>query len=268
MATEEKAASEKPANQKTSPAPEVEQARRPSPTATPERVAAARAANTAKPQPATTSSEHNIKLSEVSPKVAAAAKAGKTGKVESAKKPEAKKGVKQTSVKKPEVTKGVFIKDGETPNFKSLSSVEELVSAYNEMVLTATDLGIKKVTTVKTFVDQKTGVLACERLHAAIIKARNPETKETNVKKSKRNARKAVKGKTSAAAKAPRSKFDETAKISWTGKDNPFREGSGRHERTEKVRTASGQTVKTFLSKGGKSSTLGYCVKNKLAKVG
>lgn len=59
-------------------------------------------------------------------------------------------------------------------DFKSMQSVEELVSAYNEMTITALDLGIKKIVTVQTFADLVTGVRACEHLHNLIEKTRNP----------------------------------------------------------------------------------------------
>jgi hypothetical protein len=48
-----------------------------------------------------------------------------------------------------------------------------------------------------------------------------------------------------AAAKPPvgKSKIAPDATVIWAGKENPFREGSGAHARTEIVRKASGQQV-------------------------
>ena len=80
----------------------------------------------------------------------------------------------------------------------------------------------------------------------------------------------ATKGKKKSARSAARGKrmtLSEDAKITWMGKENPFREGTGRHKRTEIVRTNSGKTVKTFVSHKGKTGTLIYCIQHGLAKV-
>lgn len=117
------------------------------------------------------------------------------------------------------------------------------------MVLTAVDLKIPKISTVKIFADLKTGRLACERLNAAIERARNPEPKEKVVKK------KAAKSKKTATKKSSAKLSDET-KITKTGKPNPFREKSGAWDRTEKVLGCSGQTMKTMLGKRIKPGTI------------
>ena len=155
-------------------------------------------------------------------------------------------------------------------------TVDDCVHDYNELVTKATSLGIKRVTTVKSFDSLKTGLLACQRLQASIKSAENPSdntskenTMSKNAKKNsaKKTAKKAVKKTTAKKAKgAPRSKFDPAAKITWIAKENPMRKGSGRFERVEGVRKASGKTVETYL-KTGAGGTLSYCVKNKLAKV-
>ena len=44
----------------------------------------------------------------------------------------------------------------------------QLVAVWNEMVLTAGDLGLPEVKSVKKFKDQKSGVARCEKLHAQI----------------------------------------------------------------------------------------------------
>lgn len=166
---------------------------------------------------------------------------------------------------------------GQPPHL-ACTTVEEYVAAYNDMVPTAVDFGMKKINPVKMFGSTTIGKQACERLHAAILKARKsaekPATTEeetdtmktkTSKKKSKANARKKVGGKTT-AKRAPRMSFDENAKITWAGKDNPYR--GGRHARTEVVRKHNGKTVKTFLANKGNSQTLRNCVKAKLASVG
>lgn len=239
---------DKPAEtgEKTEPTADVkppeQKPRKPSPTATPERKAAAKAANTAKPQPK--------KETEIVSSVDGVAELKKDG----------------------------LYKGGDV-DFAALTTIEEYVAMYNEMVLTATDVGVKKITTVKSFDSLKTGKLACERLHAAIQKAVNPTavTKETTVKKAK-TAKTAKKTATKKTAKkpakkakgtgAPRSKYEGTAKITWIGKENPYREGSGRHERVELLRKSSGKTVETYLKNGGRGSTLSHSVGAKLVKVG
>lgn len=80
-------------------------------------------------------------------------------------------------------------------------------------------------------------------------------------KTAKSSARKNV------GTRGPRTKFEPTAKISWTAKENPYRAGSGKFERVELLRKSNGKTVDTYLKNGGRGSTLNHCVKNKLAKV-
>lgn len=174
------------------------------------------------------------------------------------------------------------------PDFRRLKTVEELVECYCDMVPTAIDLGIPKIGTVKSFPDVKTGVLACERLHFQIKKARDPKSvkkeeevmaKKASKKTTSKNASKIKKGgaKKGAAKKAtgvkrPRASFDENAKITWlysgeNGK-NPCRDGSGKAKRVDGVIKASGKTVKTFLAGGGLARSLAHCVGKKWCKVG
>lgn len=160
--------------------------------------------------------------------------------------------------------------------FDGAKTVEALVAKHNEMVLTGVDLGLAS-RPVKTFVDVKTAVLACERLNAQIEKAREPKPEETGeTKESKKmakkrksgNARKAVKGKTRAAKTGrTRASFLPDAKIVIVkGAENPAREGSGRHKRIAGVLASGGKTVAEF-GKKGKIGTLSFCVKNKLVRV-
>lgn len=150
-----------------------------------------------------------------------------------------------------------------------VKTVEQFTALYNEMVPTAIDLGIEKIEVRKeVFQMPDQGKRACERLHNLILKTRDSlaskATKETTVRKTVTKA-----GKKSArnAARGKRMSLSEDSKITWMGKDNPFREGSGRFKRTELVRTNSGKTVKTFTSHKGRTGTLIYCIKHGLAKV-
>lgn len=174
------------------------------------------------------------------------------------------------------------------PDFRRLKTVEELVECYCDMVPTAIDLGIPKIGTVKSFPDVKTGVLACERLHFQIKKARDPKSvkkeeevmaKKASKKTTSKNASKIKKGgakkgatKKATGVKRPRASFDENAKITWlysgeNGK-NPCRDGSGKAKRVDGVIKASGKTVKTFLAGGGLARSLAHCVGKKWCKVG
>jgi hypothetical protein len=147
---------------------------------------------------------------------------------------------------------------------KKPETVEEAVETYNEMVLTAIDLGISKIAAVKMFVDLSTGVKACERLHASIERARDPKSK----KEEKDMAKKSKKSATKKAARSTTGKVkltDET-KITWSGKKNPFREKTGAWTRTEKVRENSGQTVKTLRSKKVKTGTIRTLLRLDLVK--
>lgn len=219
--------------------------------------AAGSAATTSKPPttaatstPPPTQSSHDVKLSEVAkPKVVATVAAARG--------------------KKTETDKG-------NVDFRQLRTVEELIEAYNDMVPTAVDFGITKIGTVKSFVDVKTGQLACERLHAQILKAREPkpskvektepakpvkkESKTMATKTTKSKARKAVRGKTT----GKRPVLDDKAKIVVLKKENPFREGSGRHKRVAVLYKS--KTVGDFLKKG-KRGTLSYCIANKIVKL-
>lgn len=57
-----------------------------------------------------------------------------------------------------------------TPDFASMKNAE-LVSQYNEMVLTAIDLGIKSHATVNRFADHSSAVKRCEKVHSDITAA-------------------------------------------------------------------------------------------------
>jgi hypothetical protein len=84
-------------------------------------------------------------------------------------------------------------------------SLEDLVAHHNEMCLTAIDLGLSGVT-VETFASVQEGVAACERLHGAILKAREraaapPKKQRASVKaKAKRAATETEKVKSAAAS--------------------------------------------------------------------
>lgn len=167
--------------------------------------------------------------------------------------------------------KAAIKKQKEPPFRDSLKgkSVEELTEIFNEMVPTATDLKLRHYDVRKmpeqVFMTIDMGVKACERLHSAIQKTR--EILEKKESKTVKKATKKTSRAKSAAPRAKKSRYEETSKITWKGKDNPFREGSGRWKRTEIVRASGGKTVKTFLEKRGRLTTLAYCVKSGLASV-
>jgi hypothetical protein len=85
----------------------------------------------------------------------------------------------------------------------------------------------------------------------------------------KKAAAKKTPGKPKAAPKtAKRAKpAPDDAVIVWRGRKNPFREGTGAHERTERLREHDGQTVAAFIAAGGKRSTVGTCRTRELVKL-
>ena len=82
----------------------------------------------------------------------------------------------------------------------------------------------------------------------------------------KATAKKAAKKKATGNARKAVAAFDEKAKITKTGKDNPAREGSGKFDRIANVLAHNGKTVGTYLTKG-KVGTLRWCVNKGLVKV-
>lgn len=96
--------------------------------------------------------------------------------------------------------------------------------------------------------------------------------------KMKRTASKVRAGKkrgnnkpTATRKSATRSRIDEAAKVTKTGKANGFREGSDSWKRTEAVLKSSGQTVANIKSKHGKllkSTTLANLRKLGYIKIG
>jgi len=185
-------------------------------------------------------------------------------------------------------------------------TLEELQELHSEMLATASDLGLEVPEDLKmNFTDQSVGATVCSNLDALIRehrakgevaadqgeahngaaspsepaepapRAKKPrrakpaaepkqEKEPMPSKTTKSKARGKVKGKTTGKRPA----FAADAKITWTGKDNPARAGSGRHKRIEGVRKASGKTVDKYQQGGGRAGTLGWCVKRGLVKVG
>jgi hypothetical protein len=151
-------------------------------------------------------------------------------------------------------------------------SIEQLAEDYHEMVATAMDLGIKGIDVVKGFDSVKLGTQACERLHAQIESARNPERKAMRKSSKVRKGEKAPAKKAVASARGPRLKWEDDDKIVWTGKDIPFREGSEAHARVKVVQSHNGKTYKTYKTaiekKLVKGTTLATCIKEGLVKKG
>ena len=90
-------------------------------------------------------------------------------------------------------------------------------------------------------------------------------------KTSKKTARRTAGSKTSAKnARKPATKFAETAKIktTFTAKEIPAREGTGRYERLQLVLKHNGKTVGSFVEHGGLQATLGRAAKEGWVKVG
>lgn len=156
--------------------------------------------------------------------------------------------------------------------FKKPETVEKAVELYNEMVLTAIDVGITHIVTVQKFVDLKTGQRACENLHREIQRARDPKPsskkeKDDMAKKSKATAKKVTAKKTT-KKNGSFVKLSDDTKITWVAKKNPFREKTGAWARTEKVREASGQTVKAMRAKKIKSNTIRTLLRMEAVKAG
>lgn len=142
-------------------------------------------------------------------------------------------------------------------DYKVPQTVEEAVSLYNEMVLTAIDVGISRIAPVQKFNDMKTGAEACRRLHESIGRALEPKTakpKETTMaKKSAKKTGKAKAKKTTAA----RAKLTADSKITWVaGKTIPFPENGGPWKRSKLVQDNSGLTLKALRAKKVKSGTV------------
>lgn len=225
--------------------------------------------------------EHSVKLSDLPPRVQEGVRAARSAKTEPTT-TAAKKERKASKAQRQQATAAGLAASGKT-EFQGAKTIEELTAKHNEMVLTAVDFGLAH-RTVKTFIDVKTGVLACERLHAHIEKARSStkddkaqsgqkETSDMATKKTtKSGARKAVKGKTKAAktggAKRERMTFGAKDVVTWNAsKKNPFREKSGKWKRVEAIRTNSGKSVADIKKKGARGGTIAFAVKNGLAKV-
>lgn len=86
--------------------------------------------------------------------------------------------------------------------------------------------------------------------------------KKATAKKAAKGAKKGATKKAAANARTPvaRSKFKPEATINVKIKENPAREGSGRHDRIQNLMKHNGKTVEQFLKSGGKSGTLNYSV--------
>lgn len=123
-----------------------------------------------------------------------------------------------------------------------------------------------KKRTKKTTTKKDGAVPSTEQGVTTVAKA---ATKKAAPKKgaTKKAAKKSA-AKTNGTNGTKRPAFDDGAKIAWgAGKENPAREGTGRHDRIEAVRKANGKTVKTFIAAKGNPTTLKNCVAAKLCTV-
>jgi hypothetical protein len=166
-------------------------------------------------------------------------------------------------------------------------NVEQLLTLFNEMVLTATDLGIRGESTRGMFVDIQRGREACEALHAKITKKRQAsaakaarEMEKDMAKKARaaaKAAKKTAKKPTKKTAKkrgahsggGARTKFAEDAKIKLLIKENNRRKGTGAHKRFQVLLDCDGTTVKNYLSKSNaRVATLARAVRRREVSVG
>jgi hypothetical protein len=107
---------------------------------------------------------------------------------------------------------------------------------------------------------------------AAPAAADAAEKESTVAKSAKKTAKKTGSKKLVKAKRADGgngvSRIPEDAKITWAGKENPFKEGSGAYERTELVRKASGKTRGTIDKiKGVRTSTVRTLLNLELVRV-
>lgn len=107
-----------------------------------------------------------------------------------------------------------------------------------------------------------------KKVKATKVVGKDPPAAETEKTVAKKAVKKAAPKKGAAkAAKAPAKRagtLDENAKVTWVGikGENPYR--GDKKERYEKLRKASGKTVKTVIAGGVPSETLRNAVKNKI----
>jgi hypothetical protein len=106
----------------------------------------------------------------------------------------------------------------------------------------------------------------------AVPKKSSGPSKKTAVPKkaaAKKTVAKKTPGKPKAAPKTAKraTPAPDDAVIVWRGRKNPFREGTGAHERTEHLREHDGQTVAAFIAAGGKRGTVGTCRTRGLVKL-
>jgi len=85
------------------------------------------------------------------------------------------------------------------------------------------------------------------------------KAKKTAVKKTAKKAAKKGAAKANARTPVARSKWSEKAVIRAVSKENPTREGTGRHERVANLLKHDGKLVSDYLKKG-KSATLKFAV--------
>jgi len=108
---------------------------------------------------------------------------------------------------------------------------------------------------------------APEEEKKVVAKKRKASGAKKKVASGGNSKTKAKKAKT-AKAKGGRSRLDPEAKVTKTGKENPYRKGSEVWERVETVLKSSGQTVKTIQGKAGvKPTTLATMKRMGLIKI-
>jgi hypothetical protein len=152
------------------------------------------------------------------------------------------------------------------PDFAALRDPQELVDAYNEMVLTAVDLKLTYLSR-KEFSSLQEGAEACAALHAdiksVVAKREKLEENKEVAQKSRKQVGAASARKSAANGGAPRgsgTRFPLEATIEWVGrgegKENPYNKNKSRHAPVEVIRKSHGRSVKAYLAKEGASGNI------------
>lgn len=147
-------------------------------------------------------------------------------------------------------------------------NLARLREVHSDMLATASDLDADVPDALcREFDDTRVGVKTCRELHELIQRARHSvELKKQEAEMAKKTkATKKTAAKKAATGRARSSGFPEGAKITVLVKENPCREGTGRHERVAKMLKSGGKTV---AGSGVATGTLRYGVNEKLIKVG
>jgi hypothetical protein len=135
-------------------------------------------------------------------------------------------------------------------------SLEQLAEKYNEMVLTATDLGIPKFKVVKGFRDKSTAMKRCAELNAAIQSSKKPAP-TAKTKTSKAAPAKTAKAKPAAKERKRAGSIPDSAKIFILVEENPKRAKAKERFALYK----EGMLVGTYKEKVGDAALALACIR-------